>query len=392
MPEETATIERRTPNAERHNYTQKLPVRIAHVIGKIRNGGVEAVIMNYYRNIDRTKIQYDFIIDEDSSNPYVQAKIESLGGKIITVPPYQKPFAYHKALYQLFRQNNYPLVYSHLNSLSVFPLFAAWRAGVPIRVAHSHSTAGKGETLRNIMKYSLRPFAKVFPTHMCACSEYAGRWLFGDRTFDSGRVKVWNNAIDTERFAYSEPVRLETRKALGLSEKFIVGHSGRFMTQKNHSFLIDIFAEIRKRREDSVLLLAGDGPLMDDVKAKVSGLGLSECTVFLGNVNDMEKYYQAMDVFILPSLYEGLPVVGIEAQISGLPVLCSTELTVETKICENLHFISLKDSPGYWADEALRIAEGHSRKDMSSSARKFGFDIRTEAVKLSEWYCGLLGL
>ena len=357
----------------------------------MHSGGVEATVMNYYKHIDRTKIQYDFIIDEDSTH-IPEQEIHSLGGNIILIPPYQKPFAYHKALYQLFRQNNYPLVYSHLNSLSVFPLFAAWRAGVPIRIAHSHSTAGKGETLRNIMKYTLRPFAKVFPTHLCACSEYAGRWLFGDRAFDSGRVKVSNNAIDTERFAYSESVRQETRKALGLSEKFIVGHSGRFMTQKNHKFLIDIFVEIRKRREDSVLLLAGDGPLMDDVKAKVSRLGLSDCVVFLGNVNDMEKYYQAMDVFVMPSLYEGLTVVGIEAQVAGLPVLCSTELTVETKICENLHFISLKDSPGYWADEALRISAGHIRQDMSSYARKFGFDIRTEAAKLSEWYCELLGL
>ena len=373
-------------------YHKKIPVRIAHIIGKIRNGGVESVIMNYYRNIDRSKIQYDVIIDEDSSNPHVQAELESLGGKVITVPPYQKIAAYHKALYQLFRQNNYPLVYSHMNTLSVFPLFAAWRAGVPIRVAHSHSTAGKGETKRNTVKYILRPFAKVFPTHLCACSEYAGRWLFGNRAFSAGRVKVWNNAVNTEQFAYSESVRQDTRKALSLSEKFIVGHSGRFMTQKNHTFLIDIFAEIHKRREDSVLLLAGEGYLINEVRAKVARLGLSECVVFLGNVNDMERYYQAMDVFILPSLYEGLPVVGIEAQISGLPMLCSDAMTPETKICPNLHFLSLKDSPSVWADEALRISEGHSRKDMSSYARKSGFDIKTESVKLSEWYCELLGL
>ncbi len=383
-PEITASIFR--------NCRQSSPVRIAHIIGKIRNGGVESVIMNYYRNLDRTKIQYDLIIDNDSSNPHVQAELESLGGRVFTVPPYQEIAAYHKALYQLLRQNKYPLVYSHMNTLSVFPLFAAWRAGVPIRVAHSHSTAGKGETKRNFIKYVLRPFAKVFPTHMCACSEYAGRWLFGNRAFSSGRVKVWNNAVNTEQFAYSESVRQETRTALNLSGKFIVGHSGRFMTQKNHAFLIDIFAEIHKRREDSVLLLAGEGYLINHVKAKVRTLGLDECVIFLGNVNDMEKYYQAMDVFILPSLYEGLPVVGIEAQISGLPILCSDSMTAETKICPNLQFLSLKAPPSYWADEALRISQGHSRKDMSSYARKRGFDIKTEAVKLSEWYSELLGL
>lgn len=375
-----------------NNSVRKLPVRIAHIIGKLRNGGVESVVMNYYRNIDRTKIQYDFIIDSDSSNPVLQDEIESLGGKIITIPPYQKPVSYHKALYKLFTENNYPLVYSHLNTLSIFPLFAAWRAGIPIRVAHNHSTAGKGEFKRNMMKYTLRPFAKVFPTHLCACSEYAGRWLFGKRAMDSGRVRVWPNAIDTERFAYNESVRNETRKYLKLTDKFIVGHAGRFMTQKNHDFLVDIFAEIHKRRNDSVLLLAGDGPLMDSVKEKVSRLGLNDCVVFPGSVHDMERYYQAMDVFIFPSLYEGLGIVAVEAQTSGLPVIASTELPIEAKICDNFHFFPLKKSASEWAEEALKISDGHVRKDMSSYARNAGYDVKTQAAKLSEWYCNILGI
>ena len=368
------------------------PVRIAHVIGKLRNGGVESVVMNYYRNIDRTKIQYDFIIDSDSSNPVLQDEIESLGGKVIVVPPYQKPAEYHKALYRLFTENNYPLVYSHLNTLSVFPLFAAWRAGVKIRVAHNHSTAGKGEFKRNMMKYTLRPFAKVFPTHLCACSEYAGRWLFGDKAMDSGRVKVWPNAIDTERFAYNESVRDEIRMKLNLTGKFVIGHAGRFMTQKNHNFLMDIFSEIRKRREDSVLLLAGDGPLFNMFRDKVRSAGLSDSVIFLGSVHDMERYYQAMDVFILPSLYEGLPVVGSEVQVSGLPFLCSDRVTSETKFCDNLRFMSLKRSASEWAEEALRISDGHVRKDMSIYARESGFDVKTQGERLSEWYCSLLGI
>ena len=368
------------------------PVRIAHVIGKLRNGGVESVVMNYYRNIDRTKIQYDFIIDSDSSNPVLQDEIESLGGKVIVVPPYQKPAEYHKALYRLFTENNYPLVYSHLNTLSVFPLFAAWRAGVKIRVAHNHSTAGKGEFKRNMMKYTLRPFAKVFPTHLCACSEYAGRWLFGDKAMDSGRVKVWPNAIDTERFAYNESVRDEIRMKLNLTGKFVIGHAGRFMTQKNHNFLMDIFSEIRKRREDSVLLLAGDGPLFNMFRDKVRSAGLSDSVIFLGSVHDMERYYQAMDVFIFPSLYEGLGMAAVEAEISGLPVIASTELPVEAKICDNFHFMPLRDSAVRWAEEALRISDGHVRKDMSIYARESGFDVKTQGERLSEWYCSLLGI
>jgi len=350
--------------------------------------------MNYYRHIDRTKIQYDFIIDSDSSNPVLQDEIESLGGKVIMIPPYQKPIAYHKALYKLFTENNYPLVYSHLNTLSVFPLFAAWRAGIPIRIAHSHSSAGrgKGEFKRNIMKYILRNFSRIFPTHLFACSRLAGAFQFGKRAMDSGRVVIWPNAIDTERFAYSESVRNETRKYLKLTDKFIVGHAGRFMTQKNHAFLVDVFAEIHKRRNDSVLLLAGDGPLMDDIADKVLGLGLNDSVVFLGSVHDMERYYQAMDVFILPSLYEGLPVVGSEVQVSGLPFLCSDRVTPETKFCDNLRFMSLKKSASEWAEEALRISDGHIRRDMSKYARESGFDVKTQAVKLSEWYCEILGI
>ncbi|MBR4195598.1 MAG: glycosyltransferase family 1 protein [Synergistaceae bacterium] len=370
-----------------------LPVRIAQVIGIMRNGGVESVIFGYYKNIDRSKIQYDFIIDADSTHTH-EDFINSMGGKIIVVPPYQKAAEYHKALYKLFTENNYPLVYSHMNTMSVFPLFAAWRAGVPLRVAHSHTTAGKGkgETARNIMKYTLRNFSRIFPTHMCACSKLAGEFQFGRRAVDSGRVRIWQNAIETERFAYNETVRNETRRKLKLSDKFIVGHSGRFMPQKNHDFLVDIFAEILRRRENSVLLLAGEGPLMEDVREKVSRLGLNDSVIFAGDVQDAEKYYQAMDVFIFPSLYEGLGMSVVEAQVSGLPVIASTELPIDAKICDNFHFFPLKKSAGEWADEALKISDGHIRRDMSIYAREAGFDVKTQGARMSEWYCQLLGI
>ena len=368
------------------------PIRIAHIIGKMRNGGVESVVMNYYRNIDRTKIQYDFIIDDDSSNPSLEAEIKDLGGKIITVPPYQKQFSYQKALYELFKQNKYPLVYSHINTLSIFPLFAAWRAGVPVRIAHNHSTAGKGEFKRNIMKYSLRPFAKIFPTHLCACSVYAGEWLFGKRAVSSGKVQIWQNAIDVGRVAYNESVRSEMRKKLGIESRFVVGHAGRFMHQKNHKFLLEIFTELKKIKPEALLLLAGDGPLFNMFRDKVNELKLSQDVIFAGSVQDMERYYQAMDVFILPSLYEGLPVVGSEVQVSGLPMLCADTVTRETKFCDNLRFMSLNSSAGEWAEEAVKISQGHIRRDMSTYAKEKGFDIKEQAAKMSDWYCELLGI
>ena len=207
------------------------PERIAHVVGKDAGGGVEAIVMNYYRNIDRSRIQYDFFIDEDSTCTKMKDEIPSLGGRVFMIPPYQKQFAYQKELHRLFTENHYPLVYSHINTLSIFPLFAAWRAGVPVRVIHNHSTAGKGEFKRNLMKYSLRPFAKIFPTHLCACSRFAGEWMYGKKCMNSGRVTIWQNAIDTSQFAYNETLRNDTRRELNLTNKFIVGHAGRFMHQ-----------------------------------------------------------------------------------------------------------------------------------------------------------------
>ena len=366
------------------------PVRIALITGKDTGGGVEAIVMNYYRNIDRSKVQYDFFIDEDSTCTKMKDEIPGLGGKVFMIPPYQKQFAYQKELCRLFTENKYPLVYSHLNTLSVFPLFAAWRAGIPIRIAHNHSTAGKGELMKNIMKYSLRPFAKLFPTHLCACSKFAGEWLFGKRAMNSGRVKIWQNAVDSSQFAYNEALRTETRRELNLTDKFVIGHAGRFMHQKNHDFLIDIFSEIHKRKSDSVLMLAGDGPLMNAVKEKVNRMGISECVIFLGNVKGIEKYYNAMDIFILPSFYEGLGMVAVEAQISGLPVLCSDEVPDEAAICDNIKFLSLSKNACEWSEEALRISANHVRHDMSYAAREHGFDIKAQAEKMTRWYCELL--
>ena len=209
---------------------------------------------------------------------------------------------------------------------------------------------------------------------------------------NSGRVIIWPNAIETERFAYNEAVRQEMRSSLGLEEKFVVDHAGGFRNQKNHDFLIDIFAEIRKRRDDAVLLLVGGGQLMNEIKAKVMKLGLNDCVIFAGYKGDIERYYQVMDVFVFPSLYEGLGMVAVEAQVSGLPTVCSTEVPDEAKICDACKFIPLSRSASEWADETFKLCYGHIRRDMSQYARSAGFDIKQQAQKLTAWYCELLGL
>ena len=246
-------------------------LRIAQIMGKMVNGGVEAVIMNYYRNIDRSKVQFDFIVDSDSTF-IPREEIESLGGRIYIVPPYQNIRKYIPALVKLFKQNKYQIVHSNINTLSVFPLFAAKKAGVPVRIAHNLSTAAKGETKKNILKYILRPFSKVFATHYVACSEYAGEWLFGKKAMKSGKVTIFNNAIDLNKFKFDEKVRNEVRKELGIEDKFVIGHVGRLCFQKNQEFLIDVFEEVHRRNPNSVLLLIGDGEDREKIKRKIKNL------------------------------------------------------------------------------------------------------------------------
>lgn len=365
---------------------EEQPIRVAQIIGKWLGGGVESVVMNYYRHIDRNKIQFDFICDNDSTNiPYEE--IEKLGGKVILIPPYQEIFKYHNTLKKVLKDGNYKIVHSHINTLSVFSLFAAKCAGVPVRIAHSHSTTNKKEKKKNLLKQVLKPFSRLFATDYMCCSELAGRWLFGNKEYDKGNVYLLNNAIDLDKFKYDEKVRKEKRKELNISDDtLVIGHIGRFVEQKNHRFLIDIFNEVHKEEKNSILLLAGQGPLMDEIKEKVKNLGLEDNVRFLGQRNDINELYQAFDVFILPSLYEGLPVVGVEAQATGLLCVFSDDMTKETKVLDSTIFLSLEQSNIKWADCVLDNFKKYKRKDAKNEIINSGFDITKESKLLEKTY------
>ena len=362
------------------------PIRVAQIMGKWLGGGVESVVMNYYRNIDRNKVQFDFICDEDSK--YIpKDEIEGLGGKVILIPPYQKPFKYHKELKRVLKEGKYKIVHSHISTMSFFSLWAAKSAKVPIRIAHAHSTTNKKEKKKNLMKQVLRPFSKVFANRYFCCSELAGRWLFGDKTYDDGKVYLLNNAIYVDKFRYDEKIRREKRKELNIKDnQLVIGHIGRFVQQKNHDFLIDIFNEIYKQNKNAILLLAGDGPLKEDIQYKVKELGLEKNVQFLGQRDDANELYQAMDVFVLPSLYEGLPVVGVEAQAAGLPCFFSTDMTKETKILNTTKFIELTENSKKWATIILHEINNYKRIDTTSEITENNFNISIEATKLEDYY------
>ncbi len=368
----------------------KEQIRIAHIVGKWVGGGVEAVIMNYYRYIDRNKIQFDFICDSDSTNiPYEE--IEKLGGKVILIPPYQKIINYHRELKKVLKKGKYKIVHSHINTLSIFPLYAAKRAGIPIRIAHSHSTTNKKEWKKNLLKQVLKPLAKGFATDYFCCSEYAGRWLFGNKVYNDGKVYLLNNAIDLKKFKYNQKIRNKKRKELKIKDnQIVIGHIGRFVQQKNHDFLIDIFKEIHKQNKNTILLLAGQGPEKKKIKEKVKELHLSKAVKFLGQRNDANELYQAFDIFLLPSLYEGLPVVGVEAQASGLLCILSNSMTKETKVLETTKMIELNRKKEEWATIILKEYSQFERKNTLEEIKRKGFDIQKESKKLEKKYFDLL--
>ena len=363
-------------------------IRVCQVVGNMNGGGVEAVVMNYYRHIDRTKVQFDFIVTENSTI-VPREEMEFLGGRVFMVPAYTKLPQFQNACYELFREHQeWKIVHAHMNALNVFHLKEAKRANVPVRISHSHSTAGKGETVKNVAKTILRPFANVYPTERFACGQYAGEWLFGKKT----SFTLMRNAVDLKSFAFSDDKRIEARAEFGANDDtFVVGHLGRFMEQKNHAFLLTIFAELLKEKPNSLLVLAGSGPLFNEIQMRARELGIAHQVLFLGQRADADKLYCGFDVFCLPSLYEGLPVVGIEAQASGLPFVISDQVTDEIIITSRTKRLRLIDGASAWAHQLAEMDDGRRILPLSEDDRDAlsDYDVELQGKWLTSKYLGL---
>lgn len=354
------------------------PIRVAVIMGKYTPGGIKSVIMNYYREIDKSKIQFDFFV-YDNSPDKDYSEIESMGGKIVFMSSLKNPVKNVIDCYKAFKKNGYPIIHGYLNTLNVFPMFAAWLAKVPVRIAENLSTAHPGEK-KSIIKSLLKPFNLIFPTHYAANAIYAGKWLYGDREF-----AVFRNGLDLSKYKHDEVRRKAIRAQYDISDNFVIGHIGRYEYQKNHSFLIDVFKAIHDRDDKARLLLVGYGSLKDEIWNKISKLELQNAVIDAGKTEDIIPLYDAMDCFVLPSFYEGLPVVGIEAQAMGLPCVFSDEVTRETGISENTVFIPLSASTETWVE---RIEELKTKRVLRNdrALRDAGYDIKNEAKRLVEYY------
>lgn len=357
------------------------PTRIAHVIGKMSTGGVESVVFGYYREMNKSLVQYDFFYDMDSATELPEDLIK-MGAMFYKLPPYQKIWKYIPELKRYFDKNQYTIVHSHLNTLSVFPLGVAWLCGVPVRIAHNHSVPQGKKKADYWLKCFLRLFAKVFPTECFSCSEKAGRWLFGNQAYERGEVRVIRNAISFDRFRVTQDMKRKSIRELGLDGKFVVGHVGRFTYAKNHKFLLEVFARIKELRQDAVLILVGDGELRDEIERDIERRNLKGSVIMTGRSSRPEYYHSAMDVALYPSIFEGLPTAVIEAQISGIPVILSEATPREAIISNGCKYLDLNESAEVWARCALEQAVV---RVVLTSQSDF-FNIRKAGPDLENWY------
>ena len=360
-------------------------IRVLHMIASLDVGGSQTMMMNIYRNIDREKIQFDFVIDRPAET-YFAEEIKALGGKVYTMS------AFHGTNAGEIRRdwNNffythpeYRILHSHVRSYASLYLPVAKQHGVKT-IIHSHSTSTGGGVkgaVKSVMQLPLRYQADV----MMACSLDAGEWLFGRRACQSGRFVLLPNGIDTRRFACEASMRQRYRRELGLEGKYVIGNVGRFYDVKNHTFLLDVFQKIHEQDESAVLLLVGVGPLQQEMAQKAVALGVADQVIMTGNREDVPELLGAMDVFAFPSLWEGLGIAVVEAQAAGLPCVISDTITKEVGLSGLVRYLPLGDA-GRWAEALL---ERRPRQDVTEAILRAGYDIRGTARRLSALYTDL---
>lgn len=369
------------------------PIRVLHVLGTTNLGGAESRIMELYRCIDRNQVQFDFLIHTREDGHYSE-EIRSLGGHIYSLPRFKifNMAEYRKAIHTFFKEHTeFSVVQGHMTSTAAIYLPIAkqeyGRRSMPLITAAHARSAGVDKGLKGLATRILRLPLKNRADYLFTCSKEAGIAVYGARAVREGRVWTIPNAIDAQRFSFQQKVRDEIRSELGIQDKFVIGHVGRFGFMKNHTYLVDVFAKICETRKDAVLVMIGQGELEETIREKVKSLGLEDRAYFLGNRYDVEKYYQAFDYFVFPSTFEGLPGSVAEAQAAGLHCLVSDKVTREVALTDLVAYRSIEEDSGLWAEEILGNAQAALvREDMREAIAQKGFDVRRQAVQMAQFY------
>ena len=368
-----------------------MPIRILFLDTVMDRGGAETMTMNYYRNIDRSKIQFDFLVHR----PYRGAfddEIEKMGGKIYRICPNypQFYFRYRKEFRKLLTEHpEYRIIHCNMMEYGLFAYIEANSMGLPVIISHAHTSSPKQKLdPKSLLLLLYRKLSLKYITHKFACGKSAAEWVFGKGNTDG--VYYMHNAIDAIQYQYNIKVEDEVRKEFGLDGKFVVGHVGRFFKPKNHQFIIETFAKISQKEPNAVLMLVGGGELNDTIlnktKEQVKSLGLEDKVIFTGVRTDVNRILQAFDVFILPSLHEGFPVVMVEAQAAGLKCIISDTVPSECDITGNVETLPLSAGSNEWAEHILSYKSTYKKEDVLKQIVAAEYDIKSNAVKLQDFY------
>ncbi len=367
------------------------PVRVVHVLGALHRGGAETFVMNVYRHIDRTRLQFDFVIHTDENCSY-RKEIEEMGGRIYLAGKFslKNALVYWRSWKRLLAEHpEWIVVHGHVRSTACIYMKMAKDAGRTV-IAHSHSTSnGRGMKgwIKDVMQYPVRYIADYF----FACSENAGKWMFGGRVVgDPMHYKVIKNAIDVDAFRYDRGYETEIRKEFHLGDKKVIGTVGRLCDAKNPFFILDVFLEVHKRASDTILLWGGDGELREQIEAAAEKMGIQSAVRMAGSVGDVHKLYSAFDVFLFPSKWEGLGISLIEAQAAGLPCFVSEKVPLEAVICRDVKVMRLELGCAGWGEEIVkRLQISPDRERACKDVAGAGYDIKKTALYLQEVYLSL---
>ncbi|OBR68424.1 hypothetical protein A7K91_21325 [Paenibacillus oryzae] len=362
-----------------------MKLRVLHVFGRLDRGGAETMIMNIYRKIDRSCIQFDFVIHTKERCEY-NDEIESLGGEIHNIPAYKglNHHEYVKSWNDLFSKNQYLIVHGHVRSTALIYLSIAKKYDIKI-ISHSHSTSS-GKGINGIIKKIYQHPIRYVTKNLLACSNEAGIWLFGART----KFKVINNGIDIKQFEFNKDVREKIRSDLELNHKFVIGHVGRFDPSKNHFFMLEVFKEICDEVDNAILLLVGDGPLRTQIEQYARDIQVYNRVIFTGSTGRVSEYYQAMDVFLFPSRYEGLGMTVVEAQSAGLRCVISDGIPQEVVLTNLVDVVPLKHPPNIWAKIVSSYIDSINRPITYKEIKSKGYDVEDCTSYLKQYYLSLV--
>ncbi|KIA82881.1 hypothetical protein OA84_04745 [Kaistella solincola] len=358
-------------------------IRVLQVVVNMNSGGIENMLMNLYREMDKSKIQFDFLLHSESKS-FFEDEIVALGGKIHRIKPLRihNLMSYQSDLAEFFQQNSYKIVHSHISVWSYIVLNVAKKSDVPIRIAHSHEAHDSiwDHRLHRVpLIFSLKKVINRPLTHRFACGQAAGKWLYGRENFN-----VINNAIDAKRFTFTKEDSVSIKESMNLKNKFVFGNVGRFNTQKNHSFLLEVFKELLAKIPNAYLLLVGEGTLKESMEKYINENNLSDHVMFLGVRRDVDKILLAMDYILMPSLFEGLPVSLVEAQASGIKVFASDKISSETDFTGLVDFISIENK-NIWVDHICKNLE-YDREDTFIKVVNANYDVKANAAVLTKIY------